>query len=395
VLNHRSYRIVNNFFHLLFSSLEATDSPTLFRAKKMQTSSPSTKSIIRTLTVQTVSTYLNSVDASDVILGLKALLYRFNVDSDDSDDDYDSDDSESSSDSDSSAKQPPLSTPSAPSWTDDTGNYNVPFVGTKTTETSDKPTKPWSLKDFLALSPTLHELTGPDLFPNSPLHLKTLSKTKSLRRLSSKIINLHLQALTLACHRLKSLSPETTLPVLSTLKKVLLKGPLLKSLIQQSTCAPSSSSNKSIQSSSILLLNSLVVLFEDRGRHFPPYNVGVEVVRKLEMGCQIVQGGRKEEHAVTFTGSWLFRPEANLKMTPKKYAEHSVCLSTLTLTSTLLSLCLLTPSRPLIRSVIISSSSGDKKVKKGVVGTGLTKILVIPKFVEKEDGGEDIKCMYR
>ncbi|GMH75396.1 hypothetical protein TrST_g11708 [Triparma strigata] len=387
----------------------------------VQTSSPSTKSIIKTLTVQTVSTYLNSVDASDVILGLKALLYRFNVDSDersadststvihssdassddddsDDDDDDSESDSESSSDSDSSSdsrsrhKQPP---PSAPSWTDDTGNYNVPFVGTKTTETSDKPTKPWSLKDFLALSPTLHELTGPDLFPNSPLHLKTLSKTKSLRRLSSKIINLHLQALTLACHRLKSLSPDTTLPVLLTLKKVLLKGPRLKSLIQQSTCAPSSSSNKSIQSSSILLLNSLVVLFEDRGRQFPPYNVGVEVGRKLEMGCQIVQGGRKEEHAVTFTGSWLFRPEANLKMSPKKYASHSVCLSTLTLTSTILSLCLLTPSRPLIRSVIISSSSGDKKVKKGFVGTGLTKILVIPKFVEKEDGGEEIKCIYR
>ena len=125
-----------------------------------------------------------------------------------SDEDDDDDDSSSSSSSSSSSDESDdgekdgAATRSskkdvAESWKSDTAKYNVPFVGTKTmsfSQSSCAPTR-WGLADVLVSSPTLVEVLGPDLFPASALHSKTLSKTKALRKMSVKISAMHFDAL--------------------------------------------------------------------------------------------------------------------------------------------------------------------------------------------------------
>ena len=108
----------------------------------------------------------------------------------------------------------------------------MPFVGTKifsqsnSTSASSTPAK-WNLQDYLLVSPSLYELLGPDLFPGSTLHTRTLTKTKKLRKLSIEIIRRHtecLAVLSFLLHHDSTISDDVKTKVGNLLKRKLLKG---------------------------------------------------------------------------------------------------------------------------------------------------------------------------
>ncbi|GMI15280.1 hypothetical protein TrLO_g7845 [Triparma laevis f. longispina] len=372
-----------------------------------------TTSTILTLEVSTVSSYLNSSNPKDIVLGLKALMYRLKKENEASSMDIDQDSTYSDSDSDSDSDDSNNSNsdseednnPHNQSWTNDTSNYNVPFVGTKTSSSSSSPVKPWTLNTFLQLSPNLHELTSDALFPGSPLHTRTLSKTKTNRRLSLKIIDLHVKSLTSVCETLKEQNYDEKQfeEVKEVLKRTLLKGMRFKQIIQQAT-APSSNtstSNKLLQTSTLHLLTSLINLFPPPSSS-APYNPPLEILKRIEMACNMVSSSNKnnspnKEFGVSFTGPWLFRPEGNIENTiestttpqksatksTKKYFSHSVCLATLNLNLTLLQT--LAPNNPLqTREILLSTTTAGKQIKKSLLPTMLTKILIIPRLISRD-----------
>ena len=335
-------------------------------------------------------------------------------------------------------------------WKADTANYNVPFVGTKIFSSkkpgtclssaagaAEKSKGEWTLADFIAISPNLHELFGPDLFSNSNLHTKTLSKTKSQRRLSADIVRRHTDVLSLVClvaHHSSTLPEGAAVKVGQLVKKTLLKGMMFKHLIQLAAGAPakdssssenSSSSNRRLQVSALNLFSAMIALFSTNlCGSLPPYNVLSEVVTRMELGCSIAgnkgrhyssyrdaggggSGGLQKSTALQLTGSWLFRPEPKLIYETKKarstYLTHSVCLAALSLTLRILKTLHASSSSAAstagaikhnLRGVLLSysaSSATHRGTRKGFVSTALLKAFLLPKVICKmssRDGTE-------
>ncbi|GMH49327.1 hypothetical protein TrRE_jg12075 [Triparma retinervis] len=295
-------------------------------------------------------------------------------------------------------------------WEEDTANYNVPFVGTKifsqsnSTSASSTPAK-WNLQDYLLVSPSLYELLGPDLFPGSTLHTRTLTKTKKLRKLSIEIIRRHtecLAVLSFLLHHDSTISDDVKTKVGNLLKRKLLKGLTFKELIQaataKSTANKGGGSNRRIQAATLNLLNSLIKLFSSKNElcnATPPYNVVQEIVGRMELGCHTVSNTKSsnpfhtprpsDPNRLILSGSWLFRPEPNITTSkPLNYLRHSVSLSMYHLASRVLQSLLVSPScrnKHAFRDVLVSASGS--KMKRGFIGTSLVKVISLPKVVRK------------
>ena len=353
------------------------------------------------------STLLNSSSGFEVLSGLKTLIYRFRQElasattsattSSDSDE-YDSDASDASSSSSSSSSGSEEEAPEdSHIWKEDTANYNVPFVGTKvlSSSASDSPLPPWTLHSFLFVSPQCYEILGPDLFPSSTLHTKTLNKTKKLRRLSNKIKCSHLTLLSLLCKLLAVLPPSPqTAPLPTLLKKSLLRGQYYKTLIQ---CSSTSTNSKTVTVASHNLLAALTLLFSkpnSPASFTPPYNVRDDIIGRLELSCSL-QAGNSPANAdnnnrASLTGAWLYRlalpdhakdeassaPEEDPSSLPsggkklpslRSHQAHSVTLSTLSLLASLLSSL---PNDASLKPLLLGSRGN-----KGFIATGITKAL--------------------
>ncbi|GMI41069.1 hypothetical protein TrCOL_g12428 [Triparma columacea] len=294
-------------------------------------------------------------------------------------------------------------------WEKDTANYNVPFVGTKifsqsnSTSASSTPAK-WNLQDYILVSPSLYELLGPDLFPGSTLHTRTLTKSKKLRKVSIEIIRRHTECLALLSillHHDHTISDDVKTKVGNLLKRKLLKGLTFKELIQTATAKSKDNgggSNRRIQAATLNLLNSLVLLFSSSSElcsATPPYNVVQEIVGRIELGCHTVSNTKSNNpfhtsrpsnpNHLTLSGSWLFRPEPNIRTSKSfNYLRHSVSLSTYHLAARVLQSLLVSPScrnKHAFRDVLMSASGS--KMKRGFIGTSLVKVMSLPKVVRK------------
>jgi hypothetical protein len=316
----------------------------------------------------------------------------------------------------------------------------VPFVGTKifsqsnSTSASSTPAK-WNLQDYILVSPSLYELLGPDLFPGSTLHTRTLTKSKKLRKVSIEIIRRHTECLALLSillHHDHTISDDVKTKVGNLLKRKLLKGLTFKEvrmgkqgarnskrlalthppppspqLIQTATAKSKDNgggSNRRIQAATLNLLNSLVLLFSSSSElcsATPPYNVVQEIVGRIELGCHTVSNTKSNSpfhtsrpsnpNHLTLSGSWLFRPEPNIRTSKSfNYLRHSVSLSTYHLAARVLQSLLVSPScrnKHAFRDVLMSASGS--KMKRGFIGTSLVKVMSLPKVVRKMMSSKD------